>query len=77
MQEVILTFSSPFSGFANLKVAQLTDPQQVRINGADKFLSFAKLIKKSFNSWPFVRRTGYVFNADIVVKWMNDHVFVN
>ena len=60
-----LTFSLPNSGLANRNVAELTDPQQVKINGADNPLSLANWIKLSFKSWPWIKRIGYVFRVDI------------
>ena len=61
-----LTFSLPNSGLANRNVAELTDPQQVKINGADNLFCLANPIKLSVKSSPGFNRMEYVVNVDIL-----------
>ena len=42
VSKLTLSFPKSVLGLANLIVAELTDPQHVRINGADNFFSLAK-----------------------------------
>ena len=74
VSNLTLSFPKSVLGLANLIVAELTDPQHVRINGADNFFSLAKWIKLSFKSSPGFKRMEYVVNDDILKR--NEIIFI-
>ena len=61
-QTILTRFVSLFLLAANLKVALVTDPQQVIMKAAFKSFSWTKSSKHFFISWPGFKRIGYTDN---------------
>ena len=59
---ILTRFVSLFLLAANLKVALVTDPQQVIMKAAFKSFSWTKSSKHFFISWPGFKRIGYTDN---------------